>query len=52
MNKWIKGLGIIGSENEGTKHRQEPTRRNMPRGNNKVGNNFPCFPNSFMMIIP
>ena len=35
MNKWIKGLGITGSENEGNKQRQEPTRRNMPRGKNR-----------------
>ena len=34
MNKWIKGLGILGSENEGTNQRREPPKRNMPRGKN------------------
>ena len=34
MNKWIKGLGIIGSENEGTNQQREPSKRNMPRGKN------------------
>ena len=36
MNKWIKGLGIIGSDNEGTNQPKEPVRKNMPRGNENL----------------
>ena len=53
MNKWIKGLGIIGSENEGTKQRREPSKRNMPRGKNNKNKEFlQYFRNTIKLITP